>query len=69
MRVAVEPFQVLPNPMSPIELGLQSTVHLWKLGVVPQPTDWRKLAVPHLAAAGVKTEAVPEELAAWFSRI
>lgn len=58
MWVAVEPFQVLPNPVSPIELGAAIQHALaesrWD---IPQPTDWKKLALPRLAAAGVKTEA------------
>lgn len=58
MKVAVEPFQVLPIPVSPTELGAAIQRALaesrWD---IPQPADWKKLASPRLAAAGVKTEA------------
>lgn len=58
IRVAVEPFQVLPSSVSPIDLG--EAVHCAledSRENVPQPTDWQAFAVPRLAAAGVKTEA------------
>lgn len=55
---AVEPFQVLPSSVSPIDLG--EAVHCAledSRENIPQPTDWQAFAVPRLAAAGVKTEA------------
>lgn len=58
IRVAVEPFQVLPSSVSPIDLGEAVHCALEDSGKnVPQPTDWKAFALPRLAAAGVKTEA------------
>jgi hypothetical protein len=58
IRVAVEPFQVLPSSVSPIDLGAAVRRALTQSRKdVPQPTDWKALALPRLAAAGVKAEA------------
>lgn len=56
--IASEPYQVLPDLISPIEMGeaicraLQDSQEK-----IAHPIDWKALAVPRLAAAGVKTES------------
>lgn len=57
MRVAVEPFQVLPSSVSSIDLGeaVRYALTNSRQGI-PQPTDWKAFSLPRLAAAGVKTE-------------
>jgi hypothetical protein len=58
VRLAVEPYQVLSNPVSPVELGLAIRRALAESREqIQHPTDWKALASPRLAAAGVKTEA------------
>lgn len=59
IRIAVEPFQVLTSPVLPIELGtaIHRALTESRKGI-PQPTDWKALALPRLTAANVKTEAV-----------
>jgi hypothetical protein len=55
--VATEPYQVLSNSVSPNELGEAIRLALNDSHVgIPHPVDWKALALPRLAAAGVETE-------------
>lgn len=56
--IAIEPYQVLSDPISPIELGEAICRALHDSHEkIAHPTDWKALASPRLAAAGVKTES------------
>ncbi len=56
--VATEPYQVLSSSVSPTELGeaIYRALNDSRENI-PHPVDWKALAFPRLAAAGVKTEA------------
>jgi hypothetical protein len=56
--VSCEPYMVLANTPTPIEVG-QAIYEALKLsrGLEATPIDWKKRSAPRLAAAGVKTEA------------
>ena len=58
LLITVEPYMVLSNPVSSLELGeAVRRVLAESRQDIAQPTDWKALASPRLAAAGVKSEA------------
>lgn len=58
LLVSSEPFESLPADADPTTLGgaVRSAL-LQAEGTIPNPTDWKAVSAPRLAAAGVKTES------------
>lgn len=65
-----EPYIVLPTPVSVVELGKAINQVLdHSHDGVSHPQSWEALAVPRLAAAGVKSEAAFQKQASLISVI